>query len=220
MTDEPEPMNVAAAVAEQRVFLSEVSWRTFQLLEREASHSRGRLAYDRGLLEIMAPSYEHDVISRLLALLIYALTDELSLPMQAAGSTTLERFDQQVAVQPDECFFIGAQATRIDRRELDLTRDPPPDLVVEVDISRSSRSRLQIYAAISIPEVWRWNGRELEFLIRQKDGSYAARATSALFPRVAAGDLTIFLQRRHAEDHNAIVRAFRAWVRKRHAGEA
>jgi Uma2 family endonuclease len=215
MTDEPEPMNVAAAVAEQRVFLSEVSWSTFQLLDQEAASSRSRLAYDRGLLEIMAPSYEHDVISRLLALLVHALTDELALPMRAAGSTTLERFDQQVAVQPDECFIIGPQAKR-SRRELDLASDPPPDLVVEVDISRSSRSRLRIYSAIGIPEVWRWNGHDLEFLIRQEDGTCAAAETSNLFARVTPGDLTIFLERRHREDHNAIVRAFRSWVRERY----
>jgi Uma2 family endonuclease len=210
-------MNDVAAIAEQRVFLREVSWKTFQALHQEVGPARGRLAYDRGLLEIMSPSYEHDVVSRLLALLVHALTDELSLPMLTAGSTKLERSDRRVAVQPDECFFVGGAMARRGRPELDLTRDLPPDLVVEVDISRSSRARMKIYGVIGIPEVWRWNGDEVEILLRRERGAYTVAGASGLFPRVSAPDLTAFVRRHHEDDHNAIVRAFRSWVRERHS---
>lgn len=214
MADAKEPMITTSVGAEQRVSLSDVQWETFQALLHDVGPARGRLAFDQGQLEIMSPSYDHETLSRLLGLLVHALTDELGIAMRSAGSTTLERADQQRAVEPDECFYIGRHAEVSDRLALDLVRDPPPDLVIEVDISRSSRVRMAVYAALGVPEVWRWSGSQLEILTLQPSGGYQVAPVSGLFPLLPVGEIAQFLGRRRVQDDNAIVRAFRLWVRE------
>lgn len=86
MDDERGPMRVTTAPGEQRVFLGDVRWETFQALLHDLGEHRGRLAYDQGLLEIMSPSYDHESIKGLLGHFVRALADELAIPIRAAGS--------------------------------------------------------------------------------------------------------------------------------------
>ncbi len=61
---------------------------------------------------------------------------------------------------------------------INLQTDPPPDLAIEVDITRSSLNRMVIYARLGIPEVWRHDGTSLGFFLLQPDGTYAPSPTS------------------------------------------
>jgi Uma2 family endonuclease len=176
------------------------------------------LAYDQGLLEIMSPSYEHESIKSLLGWMVRVLCEEIDLPIRGAGSTTLERPDQQRGLEPDDCFFVGEHAR--DRRgpELDLIRDPPPDLAIDVDISRSSRIRLRVHAALGIPEVWCWRGDRLSMLRLQQDGRYREVERSELFPIVGVDVVERVVRRRHETDETQLARDFRAWVRSARSG--
>jgi Uma2 family endonuclease len=213
MCEESEEMSSALALGEQRVFLGEVSWRTFQSLLDDLGSPRGRLAYDEGLLEIMSPSFEHETIKTLLGRLIVALTEELDIPIRSTSSTTLKRRARQKAVEADESYYIANEPSVRHRRELDLRRQPPPDLVVEVDLSSSSLIRMPVYAALGVPEVWRWIGSELELLRLDAEGQYVATKTSVSFPMLTVEVLMRFLGKRHDTDETSIVRSFRAWVR-------
>jgi Uma2 family endonuclease len=56
---------------EPRMILHDVSWRTYQdLLEDFSDQSSPRLTYDRGVLEIMSPSAEHEEYNRTIAMLV------------------------------------------------------------------------------------------------------------------------------------------------------
>ena len=45
----------------QRVLLRDVTWQEFEtILDEIAEHRAARIAYDRGILEIMAPLPEHE----------------------------------------------------------------------------------------------------------------------------------------------------------------
>jgi hypothetical protein len=101
-------------------------------------------------------------------------------------------------------------------QRLNLRTDPPPDLAVEVDVTRSSLNRLAIYAALGVPEVWRVDVPGLTFHVLQADGQYAESPVSRSFPAVAATDIAGFLALLGRQEENEILRQFRAWVRQRH----
>jgi Uma2 family endonuclease len=203
--------------AGQYLRLSAVDWHTYsRLLRAFAERPAIRLAYDRGELEIMTPLLEHDNEGRLLGRLVVALTEELGLPLKSGGSTTLRRRLRRRGIEADESFWIANAPRMAGRRRLDLRTDPPPDLVIEVDVSRSSLNRLEIYAALKVPEVWRLEVDSLAFHALRADGSYENALASLSFPSVTPGDLMRFLQQsREGQDENAVVRECRAWIRTR-----
>lgn len=218
MSEASEPMPATTTTTnegEQRVFIGDVSWGTFEALLRDAGSPRGRFAYDQGLLEIMSPSFEHESIKKLIGRVIEVLTLELAIPMRSASSTTLKRKDQRRAVESDECYYVAREELVRHRREIKLKRDPPPDLVVEVDISRSSLARLRIYAALGVPEVWQWHGDRLVVLQLGRDGTYAPANRSSVFPMLPIERVAELVEQRHARGETELMCEFQAWVREK-----
>jgi Uma2 family endonuclease len=175
-----------------------------------------RLTYDQGELEIKSPAMEHDDGSRFLGDLVFILTEELGLPLKRGGSVTLRRQLLQRGIEADDCYWIANAHRMAGRLRLNLRRDPPPDLAVEIDVTASSLDRLGIYAALGVPEVWRLEGNELYFLVLQKNGAYEEAPTSRSFSFLSPGDLLPFIRKaRKVGDENAVLRQFRLWVRSR-----
>src|SRR5262249_23505663 len=152
-----------------------------------------RLTYDRGELEIMSPLLKHDDGGRVLGTMVFVLTEELGLPLKHGGSTTLRRRLKQRGIEADECFWIANAHRMAGGRRLDLSRDPPPDLAIEVNVTHGSLDRLAIYAALKVPEVWRLDGDSLTFHVLTADGTYASSDRSKAFLQVAPADLFGFL---------------------------
>jgi Uma2 family endonuclease len=127
---------------------------------------------------------------------------------------TLERQDLDRGLEPDACFWL-ANARRIQGvGQLDFTKDPPPDLYVEIEISRTLVHRLPVLAALGVPEVWRVDGRNLRIGLLQADGEYQWVEQSPTFPEVSPQDIFRFLRESHQNsDHIGIVREFRAWLK-------
>ena len=214
-------MSQAAAVgppsAARSVLLSDADWRTYSRLLRVFAEKPGvRLTYDRGVLEIMSPLIEHDEDGRVLGLFVFVLTEELGLPLTPGGSTTLRRRLRQRGLEPDECYWIANAHRMAGVRRLNLRRDPPPDLAIEIDVTHSSLDRLSIYAALGVPEVWRLDGDQLTFYLLGPKRDYSAANCSPTFPLVTPADLLGFLQQaRQTGDKNPVIRQFREWVRQR-----
>jgi Uma2 family endonuclease len=202
----------------ERLVLHDVGWSSYgRLLRAFAERPRVRLTYDRGVLEIMSPLLEHDNSSWLLGRFAVVLTEELGLPVLGGGSTTFRR--RRRGLEPDECFWIANEPRMRGKRRVDLRVDPPPDLAIELDVTRSSMDRMGVYGALSIPEVWRLDDPQtLSFQVLQPDGTYTAASYSLAFPMVTPADLIGFLGLRGQMDENAVVRQFRAWLRQRLPG--
>jgi Uma2 family endonuclease len=198
----------------QRVVLRNVSWQTYQaLLSDMGDHRSSRLTYDRGTLEITMPSDLHEFIKHLLERIIIALTEELNLKVRGIGSVTLNREDLQRGVEPDSGFYIQ-NASQIRGRKLDLVNNPPPDLVVEVDITSPSTRRLEIYKSLQIPEVWRCTQDFLEIKHLQ-NGEYVSCEYSLAFPRVSSAVIQQFLEQgKDTDDDNVVIRSLRSWVQQ------
>jgi Uma2 family endonuclease len=170
----------------QYVVLRNTSWETFEQLLADNQDSAGvRLYYDNGMLEIKAPSAKHEKPNRTLALLIEELAVELDLDLELLGSTTYKRDDLLKGFEPDSSFYIqNAEAVR-GKDEIDLVTDPPPDLVIEVDITSYSLNKFPIFAGLGIPEVWRYDNTQVGFYKLEGD-SYVKVDHSPAFPMLTS----------------------------------
>lgn len=201
-------------ITEQRVILHDVSWETYEkLLTDLADQSCIRLAYDRGTLEIMSPTTKHERYNRTIALLVEILAEELGIDVASLGSSTFKRGDLERGFEPDSCFYIKNAELIIDKEELDLTVDPPPDLVIEVDITSGSLRKFPIYAQLRVPEIWRYDGRRL-YIYQRVGDSYAESGCSASFSWLTSGALTDVLEKSKTLKRTALVRSFREMVRQ------
>src|SRR2546422_240020 len=182
------------APPEQRVVLQNVSWETYERLLAENVDSVGtRFTYDEGALEIMVVSIGHENPNRILAQLVEVVAEETRRDLHHAGSTTFKRKDLAKGFEPDSCFYIDHAEQVRGKEELDLVTDPPPDLVIEVDITRSSLSRFPIFAALGVPEVWRFDGDRVT-MHRLETGRYVEIETSVALPPLTASQATVFLE--------------------------
>lgn len=204
---------VQAAPIEQSVVLHNIDWRDYCRIGRAlADRPALRLTYDRGVLEIMTTSPRHEHFKHFLGRLIVAWTEERGLPLAGLGSMTFKRRKHLRGLEPDQCYWIAHEAQVRNKDHIDFSFDPPPDLVVEIDISRSSLDRMAIYGIMGVPEVWRYRRKKVAFMARQSDGRYAEVPKSLALPPLASADLLPFLALRGTADENTIIRQFRSWI--------
>lgn len=202
--------------ASGRFVLDDVSWAQYtQFLRAFDERSAIRLTYDRGRLEIMTLSHEHESFADFLGRMATTLTEELNLSIKAGRSTTFRRRDLNRGLEPDNSYWITSEPKVRGKRKIDLRSDPPPDLAIEIDISRSSVGRMSIYGSLGVRELWRFDGRILTFHILQPDGSYGSSDESGIFPGLRPNDLVRFLRRLQHDEENTVIRQFRTWVRSR-----
>lgn len=200
----------------QRLVLYGEPWESYVRLLRIFDERRHlRITYDRGALEIMTLSPEHEKWKRFIGRLVVALTEELGLPLAEYGSMTIKRRKKLRGLEPDECFWIQHAAQMKDIKKYDIRNDPPPDLIVEVDISRSAVNRMGIYASLQVPEVWRFRKGCLEFHILGGDGKFAIEPTSRAFPEISSSDLDRFVMKCGQIENNSLIREFHEWVQSR-----
>lgn len=200
---------------EQHFLLHNVSWQTYtRLLHAFADRPGIRLTYDRESLELMTLTHEHESYSEILSRLVYTLTEELNLPVKGGGSTTFRRRRRKRGLEPDSCWWIASEPRVRGKTVINLAKDPPPDLALEIDITHSSLDRLSIYAALGVPEVWRLENKTLVCHLLGSDGHYTTSPTGRAFPHLVVADISGFLALLGQVDENAVVRQFRAWVRQ------
>jgi Uma2 family endonuclease len=130
----------------------------------------------------------------------------------SCGSTTFKDELKDCGLEPDECYYIQHEAD-VRGRKIKLGDDPPPDLVVEVDITTSVVKRLPIYAALGFPEIWQYIGSEIVIHQLQPTGIYAITPQSLALPMVPVSKLVEHLERSDQTDETTWIRVFRQWIR-------
>ena len=206
-------MSIVSSPAESRVVLTNISWATFEAILSETDRRGNRFTYDRGVLEIMSPSREHERLKRLLGRMVETVTEELNIPISSASATTLKSQMKQKGVEPDESYYLANESRVRGRDDLDLSVDPPPDLAIEVDITTSSIDQLGVYASLGVPEVWLCDGVKVQVYQLQGDGSYVRQARSPSFPFLPLSEVERLLEQRNTTDETTWIRRFRQWVR-------
>jgi Uma2 family endonuclease len=201
----------------QRAILRGVNWETYErLLAGFADSHAVHFTYDRGVLEIMVLSFKHETINRTLATLVATLAEELEIDLVSAGSTTFKREDFARGFEPDSCFYIQQAARVRGKEKIDLTTDPPPDLVIEIDLTHPSLNKFPIYTHIGVPEVWRYDGSQVHML-RLDNGEYNETEYSLALPLLTAEIATQFVEASTELSSPAWLRRVRTWVQQHRA---
>jgi Uma2 family endonuclease len=197
----------------QRVLLQDVTWQELETIIAElGEHRAARIAYDNGILEIMAPLPEHEDNKEIISDLVKALLEELDIEFRCLGSTTFKNEVMTQGIEPDQCFYIKNEAAIRGKKRIDLTVDPPPDLALEIDIT--SRTHTQIYQALKVPELWRFEKKILKINLLQ-DGNYVESETSSNFPHLPLIEaIPQYLAQSKTDGRNATLKVFRSWVRE------
>ncbi|NJK70640.1 MAG: Uma2 family endonuclease [Microcoleus sp. SU_5_3] len=196
-----------------QLLLKDITWQMFETLLTELGESRAsRLSYSKGTLEIMVPLPEHEVGKENIGDFVKIILEELDIEFLPLGSTTFKNEKMAEGVEPDACFYIQNEAAVRGKNRIDLTTDPPPDLAIEIDLT--SRTQLNNYEALGVPELWRYNGRKLEISVLQ-DGKYVKGNVSLQFPHLPITDvIPQYLAQSKTAGRNVAMKAFRAWVRE------
>ena len=208
-------MSTASAPAEQRLLIRNVDWRQYEALLEWAGERRLCIAYDRGELELMSPSIDHEDFKCSISRLITALAEELDLTIHEYGSVTWRREDIDRGAEPDTCFYLRSEPLIRGKSDIDLAVDPAPDLVLEIDITSSSVDREGIYAALGVSELWRYDGERLQVLILGADGKFEPSSSSLSFPSLPLDAFARFIDQGRGADQTAWIKGFRTWVRER-----
>ncbi len=185
------------------------------ILDELGEHRSARITYDNGTLEIMTPLPEREDDKEIISDLVKALLEELDIEFRSLGSTTYKNQAMLKGIEPDQCFYIQNELAIRSKKRLDLTVDPPPDLVIEIDIT--SRSHPSLYQALGIPELWRFEQDTLQINLLQA-GKYILSSNSLIFPGIPVVEvIPQYLVQSRTAGRNATIKAFRQWIRE-HAG--
>lgn len=196
------------------VTLYGISWQTYEHLLTDLADCRvPRLTFDQGVLEIMSPTAEHEEYNRTLAALIEFVADELRINIRRLGSTTFKRSDLRKGFEPDSCFYIQSAPRIRGKRRIELPQDPPPDLLIEIDVTSSSLDRFALFAQTGVAEVWRYDRSQVQFL-RLVNGQYEEMTHSLAFPILTSEVVTQFLEESLERESAEWSLRLREWVRQ------
>jgi Uma2 family endonuclease len=202
-----------------------VLYHEYVKLRDEPANGHLRMTYHDGVLEIMSPESRHEIPSRRFGLIVFVLAEELDIAYQGTSSTTFRRgvvgLKKGNGKEPDESFYFAHAMEILGKHPIDLDRDPPPDLWIEVDNRASSRGRLPVYAALGVPEVWRyrvatgrlWFGRLVD------GGIYEPIERSLCLPMLTPSLVREALALGAGVLESTWARRLRAWVRERFGPE-
>lgn len=202
----------AAAPVTQRMLLENVGWETYErLLADHIGQSAPRFSYDRGLLEIVTLGRDHEVDNRCLAHLVWLVAAEIGIDLVDVGSMTYRRAAAQRGFEPDSSFYIQ-HAIVARRHDFDVAVEPPPDLVIEINASRSSLNKLDLYFQLGVPEVWIWELERATFLGLGPD-RYEEVSQSRVLPTFTNDVATRFIENSRTLASDEWYRAVVAWAR-------
>ena len=207
----PEPVAILEPVGEKRSVLRGLSWDAYVQLMDELPQSRGsRLTYDNGILEITVPLEIHEFSGRLIERFITTLVELMGLRIKTIGSTTMKYPKLRKGAEPDNACYIQNQPL-VKGRDVDFSQDPPPDLVVEIDITHTDIEKNAFYSSLGVPEFWRFNGKVLR-IYQLCDREYVEVEASPTFPKVPKERLYAFLKAAREDEIEAVI-SLRFWWR-------
>lgn len=193
--------------------VSGVSWEDYERLleEMEIEHPGIRLTYTKGTLEFMAPLARHEACKEMLLRLVTVLALEPDIEFESRGATTYKRRESLLGVEPDTCFYIQNAEKIAGKERIDLRTDPPPDIVVEVDLTSPSKGKSAIYAEFGVPELWVYARGRIKIL-ELVGKTYEQRTASPTFPFLTAEILTAYVKQSETHSQHAALKRFRTWV--------
>ncbi|HVJ68034.1 MAG TPA: Uma2 family endonuclease [Caulifigura sp.] len=171
-----------------------------------------RVSYDGTRLEVMTTSRRQERWKKLLGQLIDLITLTLDIPKKSGGNTTFRNRFVERGVEPDDCFWIQNADGILGVDDWVAGTHPPPDLAIEIIVTRGVVDRQEIYSRLGVTELWTFDGANLTALHRQDDGSHHEVERSIAFPFLEVSQLVPFLTMDSSVGETAIMKQFLAWL--------
>lgn len=206
------PSAAAARFGRNYIELSDIRWETYEALVQDVAEQHVGITYDDGRMVIRPPLPVHDLRKKLIGRMIEMASFVMEIPIASYGSTTWRRQDVKKGLEADECYYVQNEAIARWREEFDLTRDPPPDLAVEVENTHHPLDRPSIYAALGINEIWQHDGKQLQFLKRAGEDRYRPIQSSEAFPFLTPEVIERHLAMAPVVGEFAAMRSFYDWL--------
>lgn len=161
------------------ISISEVTWQNFEAILQDLGEKRhSKIAYFNNKLEIMSPLALHERPHRIIAYIVMTILEVEGRDWEDFGSTTL-KLPEIAGIEPDTCFYIDHASDVRHCTNLNLENYPPPDLAIESDLT--SKTRIEAYQAIGVPEVWIYTENTLTIYVFSPQG-YQVTINSPTFP--------------------------------------
>jgi Uma2 family endonuclease len=136
----------------QHFIIEDATWDLYETLLRSVDNRAVRITYDDGRLEMMSSLTWHEEVKKIIARMVETLTLELDIKVKSLGSATFRRKDKAKGLEPDECYYFKHEAKMRGKRRWVPSKDPAPELVIEIDITARSIDRQPVYAALGVRE--------------------------------------------------------------------
>jgi Uma2 family endonuclease len=196
------------------VIFQGATWDFYKAMLRNYDEQPSRINYNRGTLEVMTLSIEHESYKSVLGMMIGLLALTFNLQIKHGGSSTLKRRSKQKGLEADLCYWIANEPAMRTKKRIDLRTDPPPDLVIEIDVMHSVVNREKIYAAVGVPEMWLLSSDARLTAYALQDKSWQPIEQSLSFPFLKVADLTAFTNRIGVDDDTSVLAAFADWLKQ------
>ncbi|XZE20367.1 Uma2 family endonuclease [Pirellulaceae bacterium SH449] len=193
---------------EVRMVLREVAWETYDALSDQRDGRTPRMTYDRGILEMMSPAREHENIGRLLGRLIETYSEVHDIEIISVASMTVKHSGLSKGFEPDESYYVTHAAQVLGKKDMDFEVDPPPDLIVEVELTSSAIKKMDLFAAMKVPEVWRHDGKNLS-MYRLVDNQYQSILSSVELPGLVSERINATMGLRNSTGETKLIKEFR-----------
>ncbi len=161
------------------------TWQQYQTLcQQRDDRSIPRIKYRSGEVLLMSPLPVHGRDAHLIANIITTLLDRDGREYDAFTPVTME-LPEESGIEPDYCFYIDNWEAVSGKERIDWRNEPPPDLVLEIDVT--SYSNINDYLPYRVPEVWLFRKKQL--LIYQLQATkYVLQEKSTYFPDIQLQD--------------------------------
>ena len=198
----------------ERFVFDDADWTFYQLILKRVGNRHIFVTFDGERLEVMSPSPEHERNSSRLEKLVWILVQELRIPFESMGSFTLKKRKANRGLEPDRCFYTRNSPAIRGKRRIDIGKDPPPDLAIEIEVSRRLLDRIDIYRRLGVPEVWCYDGKRLRVLRLHKTTGYKEVPRSPTFANLPLEEVHRLIELSWERDELQWTDAVRAWVRQ------
>ena len=197
------------------LFVTYVDWDGYLKIYEAMTPNRVRITYDRGRLELMSPSPEHERLKSQLACVLDAVFVALNIDFVKGGSTTFKNQLLDRGFEPDECYWLTRFEVVANVENIDSETGPFPDLGIEVDVTNSSANRMAIYAAFQVSELWRYGQDRVLRCFELKDGVYQERERSCFLPSLTMAELQAFVEEGRDLLTSQLIRKAGEWARNK-----
>lgn len=195
------------------VALHGVTWEEYSRLRDVPENDQIRMAYSDGVLLLMTIHWPHERIGRMLNDLVSFWTVECDVPRLNGGSLTMQSELTRKGIEPDHCWYFTHIEQMKRETEFDADRHPPFDVAVEIDLTTYSHTKLDVYQALGVRELWFWKDDRIRVLGLTDDG-YVEQGASSVHPEFPLDLATEIIRKREGHDDTELAREFIKRLRK------